>query len=243
MDASLPPAGGRQLPELEFSDVDRSHATLVLSILETLVEPLAAALVPRTEVVLHDLTRLPGSISAIAGAVTGRRIGGPATDLGLRTFSTGWREHLIGYRTETSSGMPMRSSSIFFQAPSGRAVVCLCLNTDISEVVRAQELMRALSSIASIDPSLQSLEQPSEKFPTSVEDLAQGILAEAVADVGIPVSAMKKRHKVEVVRRLRDRGYFTMREGVPIVAQHLGVGRHTIYNYLNEIEAENSTGG
>ena len=130
----------------------------------------------------------------------------------------------------------MRSSSIFFRAPSGRAVACLCLNTDISEVVRAQMLLRDLSAITLIDPSLQSNESAAERFPTSVEDLAQGILAEAVAEIGMSTEAMKKREKIEVVRRLRERGFFTMREAVPIAAQYLGVGRHTIYNYLNEIE-------
>src|SRR5699024_2212309 len=141
-------------------------------------EPLSQALVPRTEVVLHDLTRLPGSINAIAGTITGRDVGGPATDLGLRTFSSGWREHLIGYRTETNLGLPMRSSSIFFKAPSGKAVVCLCLNSDISDVIQAQNLLRSLSAITTIDPALQPVEQTAEKFPTSVEDLAQGILTE-----------------------------------------------------------------
>lgn len=238
MTETQPRAGARQKPELEFTADDRMHGALVLSVLQTLIDPLAQALVPRTEVVLHDLTKLPGSIHAISGTVTGRGVGGPATDLGLRTFSTGWREHLIGYRTETSGGLPMRSSSIFFQAPSGRAVVCLCLNTDVSDVIPAQELLRSLSAIASISPSLQSFEHPTEKFPTSVDDLAQGILADAVAEIGIPIEAMKKRQKVEVVRRLRDRGFFTMREGVPSAAQHLGVGRHTIYNYINELDAE-----
>lgn len=238
MAAAQPQAGARRTPALEFSDEDRAHGALVLSILKTLVEPLAQALVPRTEVVLHDLTKLPGSIHTISGAITGRDVGGPATDLGLRTFSSGWREHLIGYRTETSGGLPMRSSSIFFQAPSGKAVVCLCLNTDVSDVIQAQELLRSLSAITTIDPSLQSFENPTENFPTSVEDLAQGILAEAVAEIGMPIEEMKKRQKVEVVRRLRDRGFFTMREGVPIAAQHLGVGRHTIYNYINELDAE-----
>lgn len=225
-----------------FTDEERKHAAQIVSLVGPIIVPLARALAPRTEVLLHDLTKMPGTISAIGGNITGRGIGGPATDLGLRTFSSGWNEHLIGYRTETSDGLPMRSSSIFFQSPaSGRAVACLCINTDVSEIVRAQELLRGLSAISSIDPSLRSEELSAEKFPASVEDLAQGILAEAVTETGVSVEAMKKRHKVEVVRRLRERGFFTMREAVPIAAQSLGVGRHTIYNYLNEIEESSRT--
>lgn len=223
---------------LNFTIDERDHAERIVALVAPIIEPLSRALAPRTEVVLHNLTKMPGTIAAISGGLTGREIGGPATDLGLKTFSSGWNEHLIGYRTETNDGLPMRSSSLFFRAPTGRAVVCLCLNTDVSEIVRADELLRSLSAITTIDPSLRAEAQSVEKFPTSVDDLAHGILAAAVAEVGIEVVAMKKRHKVDVVRILRDRGFFTMREAVPIAAHHLGVGRHTIYNYINEIEAQ-----
>ena len=241
MTDTAPPASETTSRIPAFTDEERAHAATIVDIVGPIIVPLARALAPRTEVLLHDLTKMPGTIAAIGGNITGRGIGGPATDLGLRTFSSGWNEHLIGYRTETNDGLPMRSSSIFFHAASGRPVACLCLNTDVSEVVRAQELLRSLSAITTIDPSLRSETMAAERFPASVEDLAQGILAEAVAETGIPVEAMKKRHKVEVVRQLRDRGFFTMREAVPIAAQNLGVGRHTIYNYLNEIE-ESSDG-
>lgn len=222
----------------DFTAEERDHAARLVELMSPIIEPLSRALAPRTEVVLHNLTKMPGTIAAIGGGLTGRSIGGPATDLGLKTFSSGWNEHLIGYRTETNDGLPMRSSSLFFSAPSGRAVVCLCLNTDVSEIVRANELLRSLSAITTIDPSLRAETQSAEKFPTSVDDLAHGILTEAVNEVGVEVMAMKKRHKVDVVRILRDRGFFAMRESVPIAAQHLGVGRHTIYNYINEIEAQ-----
>lgn len=224
----------------QFSDEEREHARLIVGLVGPIVAPLAQALAPRTEVVLHDLTRMPGSIAAIGGDITGRVPGGPATDLGLRTFSSGWSEHLIGYRTEAGDGVPLRSSSIFFRTATGRAVACLCLNTDISEVTRAQELLRALSAVTSIDPSLQSELRAPERFPTSVDDLALGVLAESIADVGIDVGAMKKTHKIEVVRTLRDRGFFALRESIPLAAKQLGVGRHTIYNYLKELEDSDS---
>lgn len=232
-DAPREPAG--HVPS--FNDEERAHAARVIELLGPIVEPLARALAPRTEVVLHDLTRMPGSIAAIGGNLTGRSLGGPATDLGLRTFSSGWNEHLIGYRTEAAGGLQMRSSSIFLRTPAGRAVVSLCLNTDISEVTRAQELLRSLSAVTAIDPALQADERSPERFPVSVDELAQGILAESVATTGVPVERMRKHHKVDVVRRLRERGFFAMREAVPIAARHLGVGRHTIYNYLNELES------
>ena len=73
-----------------FSAEEKAHAAMLVGAIGPIVEPLARALAPQTEVVLHDLTRLPGSIAAIGGNLTGRAIGGPATDLGLRTFSSCW---------------------------------------------------------------------------------------------------------------------------------------------------------
>ncbi|MET7330940.1 helix-turn-helix domain-containing protein [Nonomuraea sp. NPDC005650] len=126
-------------------------------------------------------------------------VGGPPTDLGLRTFKAGWTEHLIGYRSETADGLVMRSSSIFFHAPPGK---------------------------------------PAETFPVSLDSLGEGILDNAVNGAGVPVDLMKKSHKVAVVEDLDKRGFFTLRGAVDEAAQRLNVSRFTIYNYLNELQAE-----
>lgn len=224
-------------PMNRWTTADRDDASRLVKVLGPVVPAFAAAMLPRTEVVLHNLTKIPNSIEAIAGDLTGRTIGGPPTDLGLRNFSSGWGEHLIGYRTHTDSGVPMRSSSIFFHGESGRAVVCLCLNTDVSQVLAAEQLMAQLSAITTIDPALRGTAKPSrEAFPATIEDLAGGILASAIADAGVPVDLMKKQHKVDVVRDLRERGFFAIRESVELASQALGVSRHTVYNYLNEAQ-------
>jgi predicted transcriptional regulator YheO len=172
----------------------------------------------------------------IGGTLTGRSIGGPPTDLGLRTFKAGWTDHLIGYRSETADGLVMRSSSVFFHAPSGRSVVCLCINSDIGDLRRAQEILGAMTATS---PLLGSPgEGPSETFPVSLESLGDGILTDAVAAAGVPVELMKKSHKVTVVKDLNGRGFFTLRGAVDLAAQRLGVSRFTIYNYLNELQAE-----
>ncbi len=218
-----------------FTDEERAHAATIVDIVGPIIVPLARALAPRTEVLLHDLTKMPGTIAAIGGNITGRyRRAGHRSRPAHVLVGVERAPHRLPDRDERRVADALVQH--LFHAASGRPVACLCLNTDVSEVVRAQELLRSLSAITTIDPSLRSETMTAEKFPASVEDLAQGILAEAVTETGIPVEAMKKRHKVEVVRQLRDRGFFTMREAVPIAAQNLGVGRHTIYNYLNEIE-------
>lgn len=52
---------------------------------------------------------------------------------------------------------------------------------------------------------------------------------------------MKKRHKILVVKDLKNQGLFLLRDGIDIVAHTLNVSRFTIYNYLNEIESSEAS--
>lgn len=230
----------KQTSVVAFTEEEINYADLVVQILSPVIPGLARALEPRTEVLLHDLTKFPQSIVAIAGALTGRTVGGPPTDLGMKVLTgDSAQKDMIGYRTTFGSGLDLKSSSLFFQAPSsGRTVVALCINADVTAIVRAQEALAALGFPLSSRTPSGSEEGPRETFPESVDTLAQGILSEAIASSGVSVPLMKKSHKIEVVRELDDRGFFTLREAVDLVAKSLEVSRYSIYNYLNEIQAK-----
>ncbi|WP_329576441.1 MULTISPECIES: helix-turn-helix transcriptional regulator [unclassified Streptomyces] len=226
---------------MTFTLSQRAHAARVVEIVAPVVPALARALQPRTEVVLHDLTRMPNTIVAISGDVTGREIGGPPTDLGLLTFRLDNPEDMVNYRTETADGLVLRSASMFFRTPAGKPVACLCINSDIHELERAKEVLDSLTAFH--DPqSARSAGAPRETFPSTVDDLADGIIRQAIDAVGVPVHLMKKSHKLEVVRDLDRRGFFAIREAVDVIAERLGVSRYTIYNYLNQISGDQGSG-
>ncbi|MFT4041543.1 MAG: PAS domain-containing protein [Gordonia sp. (in: high G+C Gram-positive bacteria)] len=222
----------RQESILHFSAEEVAYARLVTEIVAPIISSLARALSPRTEVLLHDLTQVPNSIVAIAQPITGRSVGGPPTDLGLLTFAGGRVEDMIGYKTE-AAGSVMRSSSMFFRTRSGRAVACLCINAEISELLRIQQFISTMTAM-----DADEADGPKETFPDSVETLADGVLEQAVQSVGIPVHLMKKPHKVTVVKELERRGFFALKESVDLAAKRLDVTRYTIYNYLNELQAD-----
>lgn len=77
--------------------------------------------------------------------------------------------------------------------------------------------------------------RPTEAFVHDVDELAAHLIHQAVQKTGVPVELMHKRHKLEVVRDLKARGMFLLRDAVDMIASTLGVTRFTIYNYLNEI--------
>ncbi|MDQ0380584.1 aminotransferase class V-fold PLP-dependent enzyme [Amycolatopsis thermophila] len=189
----------------------------VLSALVPAVDGLAAMLGPGNEVVLHDLSKLPDSIVAIAGGITGREPGGPMTDLLLGLVRRGTTHDLTNYETHGPDGRPIRSSTIFLRDPDGVAIGCLCVNSEVSRGAAAE--VRA------------------ESFPPDVDSLQRFLVDRAVAQTGIPVGLMKKKHKAAVVRELDEAGFFLIKDAVDFLAAELEVTRYTIYNYLNEIRA------
>jgi len=208
-------------------------AEQVLATLATLVEPLSRTLPADCEVVLHDLRRLPNSIVAIAGDMTGRSVGGPATDLLLRKAAAGTIATTVGYETRLPDGRSLRSTTVVVRDGEGTAVAALCINTDVS-------IWQAVRAIAELMlPEEGSIGQPpGEKFFPDIDELAQHLLAEAIDACGAPVDLMQKRHKIAVVKDLKDGGFFMLKESVEMVAQALQVTRFTVYNYLNELGNE-----
>nr|BFE53702.1 hypothetical protein GCM10017745_71290 [Saccharothrix mutabilis subsp. capreolus] len=183
----------------------------ILTALIPTVHNLATALGPGTEVVLHDLAALPNSIVAIAGDLTGRKVGGPMTDLLLGLVRRGTTHDLPGYETYAPDGRPIRSSTVFLRDADGVAIGCLCVNSDTG-----------------------SPKPPVETFPSDVDTLQRVLVERAIGSVGVPVELMKKSHKSQVVKMLDDAGLFLIRDSVDHLAGVLGVTRYTIYNYLNE---------
>ncbi|KOX31123.1 aminotransferase class V [Saccharothrix sp. NRRL B-16348] len=199
----------------------------VLTALVPTVNSLAAALGPGTEVVLHDLGALPNSIIAIAGDLTGRKVGGPMTDLLLGLVRRGTTQDLAGYETYAPDGRVIRSSTVFLRDAEGVAVGCLCVNSDPGPNRRPDQVEAAVSGM--------SVGAAVEAFPGDVDTLQRLLVERAVTAVGVPVELMKKSHKSQVVRVLDEAGLFLIRDSIDYLAGVLGVTRYTIYNYLNEI--------
>lgn len=195
-----------------------------LDVLVELAAALSAALGAGSEVVVHDLSRLPRSIVAVHGEVTGRRCGDPPTNTLLRLLASERPAHEFDYRTHAPDGRPRRSSTLVLHEAEGPAHA-LCINVDLS----AWESIRSLAEAANGTDAAQP-----EAFVQSVRELKDLLLRDAISATGVPVDLMRKEHKLDVVRRLHAAGLFLLRDGVEATAEALDVSRFTIYNYLRE---------
>lgn len=233
----------------------------LIAMLAELVEPLGRSLPATTEVVLHDLSRLPNSIVAVHGDVTGRRVGDPATDLLLEWLvQERAPDHMVGYQTRLPDGRRLRSSTMIIRDRDQHPVAALCVNTDVEVWC---DLGRVVASMVGDggETAADGWARPGpagsggeavpagprppaaeaggrsrpESFPRDVDELAAQLIHQALGEEGVPVELMKKEHKLRVVHHLEARGIFLLRDAVEMVATALGVSRFTIYNYLNEL--------
>jgi predicted transcriptional regulator YheO len=219
----------------------------VISALKPIVQMLGGMLPTNVEVTLHDLTN-PGHsvIGIVNGHVTGRSIGssalsGPSDDLSYAAIMTelsvrGRAVHAVfnDYPTQNSSGQRLRSSSVIFRDSEGEPFAALCLNADMSMFEAAHGLLERLLKRTTPAPT-----EPAQATAPEMDELMREIIQDAVNNLGKPVSGMSKDEKIYAVRAMMRRGLFIVRGGVGRAAAALGVTRHSIYNYLDELKERN----
>jgi len=70
-----------------------------------------------------------------------------------------------------------------------------------------------------------------------------GIITKILAEMGKTPAAMSREEKMEVVKRLEERGAFLVKRSAEQVAEALDLSRYTIFSYLKEIRHGNAAGG
>lgn len=240
-------------------DSNLGERSKLLEIFTQLVIPLGCSLPSSSEVVLHDLSKLPNSIVAIYGDVTNRSVGDPATDKLLRSLVSENVETIVNYETRLKDGRQLQSSTMIIRDFSSEPFAALCINSDVSVWHAVQEIAASmlpsgskfpLAPVQNSEPNStappsvnDTVPESSENFVQDVDELANILIAQAIKDTGVPTHLMRKLHKIEVVRALKANGMFLLKDAVEMIAEALEVSRFTIYNYLNEIEANEASTG
>lgn len=197
-----------------------------------MVEGLAKTFGRNCEVVLHEISDNTKSIIAIYnGHVTGRSVGSPMLEAGVKAIRKGNEaDNILNYRNKSSDGRVLKSSTMFIRDENQHVIGCLCINIDISEFVVAQ---KALEELLLTDTKMDN--NLGDFASNNVNDVLINIVAETLETHGKPVAYMNKDEKVNVVKKLDDQGAFLIKGAIDYVAKILCVSRYTIYNYLDEI--------
>lgn len=194
------------------------------------VEGIAAAVGPHCEVVLHNFAHPERSIVAIAnGQVTGRKVGDSIDALALNELRSANAKDLINYRTVAPDGRILRSSSIHLIDEKGRPFGALCINVDITSLVKFDQFIQSV--VVPQDAEVQ------EHFENNIDDVLGMLIQQAIQSTGRTVAELKREDKVAIISWLDDRGAFLVRYSVERVAKLLNLSKYTIYNYLDRLKA------
>ncbi|HEM61092.1 MAG TPA: hypothetical protein ENO24_02280, partial [Chloroflexi bacterium] len=177
----------------------------LLTMLKAIGEGVSATLGEWCEVVVHDLRDLEHSIVYISGNVTGRKVGGHMTDLGLANIRSGRTEPLVNYTTYTDDGKTVQSSSIVLHDRDGKPVAAFCVNLNVTPLLLFQRFLRTL-------PAGEEEPDVSESFAPDLAQMVETMIAECAYQVGKPISLMSKGDRVRLVGLLDERGVFQLRK-------------------------------
>ena len=201
-----------------------------LASLAKVVDAVAKTFGPYCEVVLHDLTRPDHSVVAIAnGHVTGRRVGDslPDADLYRLAAEDPSRDSVVGYRSHTTDGKPLRSTTVFFRGRDGLPYAALGINVDLS-------LARAMHEQTSFLLDDSSIRKEAPIRPGGVRHLMRSLLHEALAQTTKAATQLDRDDRVLVAKYLEEHGAFVIRGSVSAAARMLGVSRVAMYTYIEE---------
>ena len=214
-----------------FDSIEAAH-----QVLEPVMRAVASAVGNHCEVVLHDLSQrdLNHTIYAIInGHVTGRKVGGPSTNLGLEAVRDEDAEHNeFGYAGRTADGRELHCSSVYYRDASGRIIAALCINIDLTPLQTAQNLLGTLL------PAPSPEKQDRELHTHDIASLLDAMIVDAVSAVGRPVAVMDKSDRIAVLRTLDGLGAFHVKRSVETVAKRLGISKVTAYAYLDQMRSD-----
>lgn len=190
----------------------------------------------KCEIVLHDFTadRDRTIVDIRNGEITGRKIGGCATNLGLEIMNgTVPAEDQFNYITYAPDGRILKSSSIYFHNQQGDPVGSLCLNLDITDSVYFEKCLREYNQFGE-----SKGDAPQEIFTPNVNELLDRLIEQCILKFGKPPKALTKEEKMQFIAELDEKGAFVITKSSDRVYSLLGISRYTFYTYLDAVRKQ-----
>jgi predicted transcriptional regulator YheO len=160
---------------------------------------------------------------AIHNNLSGRKIGQPATELGLaRIADPNYAQVIANYANAFADGRQAKSTSVGIKDTSGEYVAALCLNIDLTLF---QSLQSAIGEFVSID----SQNAPRESLNPAGADSIRARIDQFAARRATTPRALNAEDRRALLKELKDAGCMEVRRSSEIIAAHLGISRATVY--------------
>jgi len=207
----------------------RSSADAIFAALVPAIEGIAATFGRSCEVLVHDYRDPEHSVVAVAGSLTGRRVGGSMSEIGLRVLARGDEAtNELNYLTRTGDGRVLKCSTMPLRDADGTLIGALCINVDITALRYVGDF------VADIIGTAQDTTQVTA-FANDFDDVVEALIREEETVRAKPVATLNRDERLRLVERLRDKGLFEVRGAAPRIAQRLGISRAALYNDLGAV--------
>ncbi|MER7929189.1 helix-turn-helix transcriptional regulator [Streptomyces sp. NPDC096057] len=209
----------------------------IIGALTPVADGIAATFGPVCEVVLHDYRRPEHSVVAVAGALTGRSVGGAMSEIGLRMLARGDEAaDELNYLTRTRNGRRLKSSTMVLRDSTGAVFGALCVNVDVTAVHQAQALLAGIAgSAAAQTPAATTT------FGNDIDSVVEAIVDAHLLHRSLTWVQLDRAQRLELFRGLDEHGVFAVRRAIEQVAARLGISRASAYSYLSQARAATDT--
>ncbi|MFD3583567.1 transcriptional regulator [Streptomyces sp. NPDC058683] len=217
-----------QEPTGTAGEAARAEQDAIIAALAPVVDGLAATFGAFCEVVIHDYRRPERSVVAIAGSVTGRRVGGAMSEIGMKLLAAGdAAADELNYLTRTRDGKLVKSSTMVLRDSAGTAFGALCVNLDVTAVTQVHALVGDLAGVAAGPET-----PPTTTFGDDITAVLDAIVDARRLRETRPWPQLTREERLELFRDLDRQGVFAVRGAVQQIAARLGISRASAYNYL-----------
>lgn len=217
--------------QVRFTDEDREYLSNYFRLADTIADLIG----PYCEVVIHSFESLENSVVKIVnGHHTGREIGSPITDLGLRMWSTFEKTGEVSpksYFTNAADGSLLKSTTCILAGPEQKPIGMLCINMNLS--FPFPEIVKTLMPQFHVSQTLVS-----ETFSNNANDVIKQALSTAMQEVDQDETVSAKGRNKAIIRCLFDNGVFELKETTTQVSEQLGISRQAVYKFIREFKSE-----
>lgn len=186
-------------------------------------EAIQLLLHPYAEVVVHDIQL--NKIVALFHPFSKRRVGDASL---LTKEEMAQSEDCIGpYEKINWDGRTVKSVSSVIRDENNNAVGMLCINLDISQLEKFNDLIAAFISGEKLVP------QPASLFKDDWQERINKYIHAYLIEHHLGLESLNRSEKKELIEHLNEVGAFAAKNAATYIAQIIGVSRATIYNYLD----------
>ncbi|KXF81055.1 helix-turn-helix transcriptional regulator [Enterovibrio coralii] len=214
----------------KFTSNDREKLAAYFRLADTIADFVG----PHCEVVIHSFESLEKSVVKIVnGHHTGREVGSPITDLGLRMLSAFEKSGNVtpkSYFAQSKDGSLLKSTTCILEGEEGKPIGMFCINMNLS--FPFPEIIKTL-----MPDMTNSSMSVSENFSACANDVIAQALDHATSEVEKDLSINAKSKNRAITKLLFEGGIFELKEATAIVSERLGITRHAIYKYLREFKS------